>query len=122
MVVRNAASLSLINIAQEKEITLTQFGSPCEKLHWADLISAKTAGSAKDDFEEFTKSVVSINKEELTHFVIDRLDKLMFACLNGQKHFELFRKICIIVFTLPYSQCAVEHGFSVKKELLVENI
>ena len=56
------------------------------------------------------------------NFVKDRLDKLMFACLNGQKHFELFRKICIKVFTLPHSQCAVEHGFSVKKELLVENI
>ena len=66
MVARNAASLSLVNMAREKKVAHTRFGSLCQKSHLADLIFTRAVEFAKDEFDDFTKSIVSIIREEFT--------------------------------------------------------
>ena len=66
MVVRNAASLSLVNMARGKKVAHTRFGSLYQKSHLADLIFTRAVEFAKDEFDDFTKSIVSIIREEFT--------------------------------------------------------
>ena len=124
MVVRNTACLSPINMVNNKEVAVARFAQLDEKLHRSKLISPQKADSAKDQFEDFTKSIVTINKEEFSQFksLTMRFDKFLMSYLNGNKHFGSLRKIYIIVFLLSHSQCAVEPGLSVNIVLFIENI
>ena len=111
-------------MVQNKDVALCCFGALVEKLHCCEWISATIADSAKDQFEVFIKSVATINKGSFLQFdyVRDRVDEFLNPYLNDNKEFTSFWQICKIIFTLSHSQCAVERGFSVNKELLVENL
>jgi hypothetical protein len=124
MVVRNSTCLSPINMVQNKDVALSRFGALVEKLHRCEWISATIADSAKDQFEAFIKSATTINKDSFLQFdyLKDRVDEFLNPFLNSNKEFTSFWQICKIIFTLSHSQCAVERGFSVNKELLVENL
>ena len=56
---------------------------------------------------------------------------MQFDCLKSKvdeflgAHFKdktALWTICKLIFTLSHSQCAVERGFSINKELLIENL
>lgn len=62
-------------------------------------------------------------REEFKNFDCNksRVDEFLRQFLCKSKFLECV-EICKIIFTLSHSQCAVERGFSVNKELLVESL
>ena len=63
----------------------------------------------KDKFEAF-------NQDK------DRLDEFLGVFLRGKKQYKSLWKVCVIVFVLTHGQSNVERGYSVNKEMLVENL
>jgi hypothetical protein len=52
----------------------------------------------------------------------DRVDSFLGLYLHNCVKFSSIWKVCKITFTLSHGQAAVERGFSVNKEVLVENL
>lgn len=124
LIVRCSSSLSPVNMVQNQEKAVNHFGVLVERLHRYEWVSATIADSAKDEFEDFVKSIDATIREEFKHFdfLKCRVDEFLSPHLNKNEKFSAFWKICKLIFTLSHSQCAVERGFSVNKELLVENL
>ena len=53
---------------------------------------------------------------------VGQLDKFVGAFLHKNKKFNDFWAVCKIVFLFSHGQSAIECGFSVNKDLLVENL
>ena len=53
---------------------------------------------------------------------VGQLDKSLGAFLHKNKMFSDFWDVCKIVFVLSHGQSAIEYGFSVNKDLIVENL
>ena len=97
VVVRKASCLSPVNMARQSEISVAKFESLVNKLFQGKHLTAKEADGAKGQSE--------------FNFSDDR------RC----KYQDLW-KVCIFVFTMSHGQGAVERGFNINKQLLVENI
>ena len=52
----------------------------------------------------------------------DRVDLFLGTFLHGQKDYASLWKVCLFVFVLSHGQSAVERGFSVTENMLVENL
>ena len=64
------------------------------------------------------------NREKFASF--DKLSDAVHVFLSNFLHkipkYKVFWKVCSIIFVLSHGQSAVERGFSINKELLVENL
>ena len=64
---------------------------------------------------------------EYKHYFLDYckknngLDRFLGLYMDRKK-FDKLRNICKLIFTLSHGQAAVERGFSMNKEILVENL
>ena len=52
----------------------------------------------------------------------DRVNLFLGTFLHGQKDSASLWKVCLFVFVLSHGQSAVERGFSVNENMLVENL
>ena len=52
----------------------------------------------------------------------DAVDVFLSNFLHKIPKYKVFWKVCSIIFVLSHGQSAVERGFSINKELLVENL
>ena len=52
----------------------------------------------------------------------DRLDTFLQFCVAVKRQYEDLWPICIIVFSFSHGHSNVVRGFSVNKEILVENL
>ena len=121
---RNATSLSPANIAANVDEFSIRFGSLADRLYALNKIMASTADNAKVQYDSFVKFVNLHHKAEFLKFDLtkDRLDTFLRFYLSGKKEYEDLWSICIIVFILSHGQSNIERGFSVNKEILVENL
>ena len=52
----------------------------------------------------------------------NRFDSFLSGYMKGVAKFANLWKVCKIIFTLSHGQADIERGFSVNKELLIENM
>ena len=122
-VARCAASLSPLNMVNDKD-WLWYNDRLVDKLYNLKQITAKDADEAKKEYFEFITAIQSEHKGAFLTFDENKvgLDSFFFYFMHGSTKFRKCWDVFKLVFTLSHGQAAVERGFSVNKELLVENL
>ena len=103
----------------------------CEKLFdkvLSNLVSYKvitrdTANRCKSQYSKFVTTVVKENKPEFLNYskTGERLDEFMMKYVGASPKFSKLWKLFKILLILLHDQAQVECGFSVNKNLYVEN-
>ena len=120
-VARCAASLSPLNMVNDK--CVNYFDRLVDKLYNLKWITAKDADEAK----EYFKFITAVQNERMDTFLAFdenkvRLDSFFCDFMHGNNKFRKCWDVVKLVFTLSHGQAPVERGFSVNKELQVENL
>ena len=86
-------------------------------------ISAKQGDAAKDQFKYFLQKVVNCNNNSFPNFNKKNahVDEFLGFYVN-QRVYPDFGYVCKFVFTLTYGLIAVESGFNINKQTLVDNL
>ena len=111
------------NLINEKDESILKFSNIVEKLYQRKLLPSKEADYSKLQFEEFIDNVVKCNSDEFLSFNIcsSNLDAFYGQWLHSNPKFSsLWKVICI--FTFSHGQGQIERGFSINRNLLVENM
>ena len=118
-----AASLSPLNMVNDKEKCVSYFDRLVDKLYNLKWITAKDAGEAKEYFK-FITAVQNEHKDAFITFDENKVHLDLFFCdfMHGNTKFRKCWDVFKLVFTLSHGQAAAERGFSIDKELLVENL
>ena len=79
------------------------------------------ADSAKEEFEKILSSLDAPTKDNFMQcdFLRSRVDEFLGAHFKDK---SALWTICKLFFTLSHSQYVVERGFSISKEILIENL
>jgi len=92
------------------------------------LLDAKWRSAEACDkvFTQFKAFVIEIKRNYLAEFFNfkineNRLDEFYWNYMKNAKYAKLW-KVFQIIFTLSHGQAAVERGFSINNELMVENM
>ena len=95
-----------------------------QKLVDCKQITSSLADKAKREFRKFKSNIVRENKAIFRNYDIDknRLDEFYMEYLKDSTQCESFCYVVKIVFTMFHGQADVERGFSVNKNLIVENM
>lgn len=80
-----------------------------------------TAHSAKEEFEKFLLSLDAPTNNNFMQvdFLKSRVDQFLRAHFKDKTACWI---ICKLIFTPSHNQCAVERGFCINKEILIENL
>ena len=124
LLVRCASCLSPIQMVRKKEECNTRFTSLVDKLYVGKWISAKDADNAKREYDIFLDAVQHEHKDEFLTFDIKtkQVDRFLASFIHGNSKYKNCWNVCKLILTLSHGQSAVERGFSINKELLVENL
>ena len=111
-------------MVRNKEEYILKFGSLVEKLHEMKWITATESDSTKLQYDDFLISVHHEYQEKSLAFDMkdDLLDAFIGLYFHHHKKLVALWNICKIIFSLSHGQAAVERGFSVNREVLVENL
>ena len=123
--VRNSAVLDPQNMASHDTETLqSMFNSVVGIMHSKKRISATQGDRATYRFEQFLLKVVALSKNEFLNFnrKITHLDDFLAFFVCSSTLYNDFWDVCKFVFSLCHGQSSVEHGFSVNKQTVVENL
>ena len=119
-----ARCLNPINLAEIPDTCEKRFHSLLQKLVDARLITSLFADEAKSEFHKFINDVVRENKALFRNYDIKsfNLDGFFMDYLKDSIHYKSFTHVLKIILTLFHGQADVEHGFSLNKQLVVENM
>ena len=121
---RNTASLSPIKIVKNKEEYGVRFCSLADKLHAVNNVKASVfvvLSCNMKSLQIISIFIVKMSFWNLMFHLIDLTHSLDFICLVRQ-NMKAQWSVCILVFTLSLGQSNIERGFSIDKEILVENL
>ena len=95
-----------------------------EKLYKKKHITAKTADEAKIQFDDFLNTTVVQHQDQFMSFDYSkqRLYHFFLTFLHKNEKLKDLWGIMIFSFTLSHGQSEIERGFSVDKEIVVENL
>ena len=93
-------------------------------LYELKILSEKEADNAKQEYQEFISSLCIEKKDDFLSFNMDsgRLDVFFGGYLHHNDKFSNMWKVCKVILTLSHGQADVERGFSINKEMLVDNM
>ncbi|MGH0128498.1 UNVERIFIED_CONTAM: hypothetical protein FKN15_027529 [Acipenser sinensis] len=78
------------------------------------------------EYKHFLSQMIQHNKAEFLDFVHNgdscRVDEFLGRFVSGRAEFENLWDLLKCLFTLSHGQAAVERGYSVNKDMLVENL
>ena len=99
------------------------FNKVLSKLVSYKVITPDTGDRSKSQYSKFVTTVVKENKPEFLNYskTGQRLDEFMVKYVGASPKFSELWKLFKILLILLHGQAQVEHGFSVNKNLLVEN-
>ena len=122
--VRNAAAWDPLEMVNHEEIRIARGKKFIQKLFNLQLLTSAESDNAKREFELFIQTEVHQNKDEFSSFDKDkqRLDTFLSKYISQNADCVHLWKVCKVVFVLFHGQGGVERGFSVNKEILVENM
>nr|XP_047133757.1 uncharacterized protein LOC124811796 [Hydra vulgaris] len=109
---------------KNKEISILKFKALAERLSALKWLSSDNADDAKQQYDEFVSAECVQFSEKFDSFneLTDSVDKFFAVYLHKIPKYSALWKVCVIVFVSSHGQCAIEQGFSVNKQLLVENL
>ena len=124
LVVRSASCLSPLRIVRDKEGSIVRFTSLVDSLYSKSWLSSRDADESKKEYDIFLETVNHEYRDKFLLFDVktNRVDDFLASFIHGNTKFKFLWNVCKLVFTLSHGQSAVERGFSVNKELLVENL
>lgn len=120
--VRSLSSLVPKNMVNNKDKVVVMFAKVIDKLYENKHLSANESDKAKLQYEEFLKDIVTRHQEKFVEFDMnkDRLDHFFQKFMDDQ-YKDLWKAIKM-VFVIPNCQAQIERGFSVNKEMVIENL
>ena len=123
-VVRNASSLSPKNMIQMKTKSISRFEKLVERLSKLNWITTDESDDAKLQYEKFinTECTKHMDKFESFDRNTTRLDAFFGSFMHNNKEYTALWKVCSYIFVLSHGQSSTERGFSINKQLLVENL
>ena len=121
LIAQCSSPLSPVNMIQNQQKSTTQSSSLAEKLLQFNHMLPSIADSSKEQFEKFLLSLDEPTKDNYMQFYFSksRVDKFLGAHFKDKTALWV---ICKLIFTLSHRQCAVEWGFSINREVLIENL
>ena len=123
-IARNSSALSPNSMVEEKESSKMKFQGLVERLCKLKWLTADEADDAKQQFDEFVDTEYPKHREKFAS--VDKLSDAVNVFLSNFVHkipkYKVFWKVGCSIFVLSHGQSAVERGFSINKELLVENL
>lgn len=124
VVARCSSCLSPHNMIQHKEKCINFFEKLVDRLYTGNWLSSKSADEAKKEYFQLVGAAQREHKDAFLGFDArkDRLDVFLGEFMDGNVKYGKCWVVCKIVFILSHGQAAVERGFSINKELLVENL
>ena len=124
-IVRSAISINPIQMANDSKQSkcINNFSILLQKLVKYERLLPKSAELAKEQYRKLFE-IVDINKNVFQNFDLksDRLDRFFSDFIGKNNACEEVWKVFKLVFVLSHGQSSIERGFSINKQLLVENL
>ena len=122
--VRSAAAWDPLEMVNHEEICIVRGKKFIQNLFNLQLLTSAESDNAKREFELFIQTEVHQNKDEFSSFDKDKqqLDTFLSKYISRNADCVNLCKVCKVVFVLFHGQAGVERGFSINKEILVENM
>ena len=78
----------------------------------------------QSQFEEFVTNYVPQHSDKFKSFNVsmERLDKFYGKFLHKNQQYKSMGKVFIFIFALSHGQSQVERGFSINKQIVIENL
>ena len=123
-VVRNAVCFvpsEMVNHGATSELRTKNL---IQKLYDLKLLFSQEADKAKQEYQAFLTSVAVTDQDKFLLYDMDknRLGSFLSGYMKGVAKFANLWKVCKVIFTVSHGQADIERGFSVNKELLIENM
>ena len=121
--VRSLSSIVPKNMIENNNCS-SNFEKVVDRLYTANHINSKEADNAKLQLEEFISSTAKIHKDKFLVFSLadNRLDHFYREYLKGCDKYKDLWKVMVIVFTISHGQSQIERGYSINKEVTIENL
>ena len=112
--------LNPVKMASNKEACSVKFKKVLRLLVNAERVKEEECDTLLQQVATFLDSIPVFGSERFANFqsAEDRVDTLFFDCLSNESLFSVVKLILI----LSHGQATVERGFSVSKEVEVENL
>ena len=121
--VRHLSCLNPVKMASNKEACSEKFKKVLRLLVNAERVKEEECDTLLQQFAMFLDSIPVFGSERFANFqsAEDRVDTLFFECMANESYKSLFSVVKLILI-LSHGQATVERGFSVNKEVEVENL
>ena len=122
-IVRHLSCLNPVKMASNKEACSVKFKKVLRLLVNAERVKEEEYDTLLQQFAMFLDSIPVFGSERFANFqsAEDRVDTLFFECMANESYKSLFSVVKLILI-LSHGQATVERGFSVNKEVEVENL
>lgn len=121
--VRHLSCLNPVKMASNKEACSEKFKKVLRLLVNAERVKEEECDTLLQQFAMFLDSIPVFGSERFANFqsAEDRVDTLFYECMANESYKSLLSVVKIILI-LSHGQATVERGFSVNKEVQVENL
>lgn len=122
--VKFASSVTPISVLKGGTVDEQNFSGLVEKLYTSNNINATVADVAKVQYSALTRLAATEMKTSFETFTVttDRLDAFYYNVLDNKPDFAEIWQVMKLIFVLSHGNAAVESGFSVNGDMLVENL
>lgn len=121
--VRHLSCLNPVKMASNKEACSVKFKKVLRLLVNAERVKEEECDTLLQQFAMFLDGILVFGSERFANCqsAEDRVDTLFFECMANESYKSLFSVVKLILI-LSHGQATVERGFSVNKEVEVENL
>ena len=120
---RHLSCLNPVKMASNKKDCSEKLKKVLKLLVNAERVEEEECDTLLQQFVIFLDSIPVFGSERFANFqsAEDRMDTLFFECMANESYKSLFSVVKLILI-LSHGQATVERGFSVNKEVEVENL
>ena len=120
---RNLSALNSREMASNVDHCISRFKKVVTQLVSVRRIKESDCDAIIQEYTSFLDNIPAFGSEKFSNFNFstDRLDELFSTYMNTHPYQKLF-KVAQLLLVLSHGQASVERGFSVDKELEVENL
>lgn len=121
--VRNLSALNPREMASDADQSISRFKRVVSQLVNVRRIKESDCDAIIQEYTSFLDNIPAFGSEKFLNFKFstDRLDELFSTYMNTESYQKLF-KVVQLLLVLSHGQASVERGFSVNKELEIENL
>ena len=121
--VRHLSCLNPVKMASQKEACSNKFKKVLTLLLNSNRVEEKDCDTLLQQYSMFLDSIPAFGTNKFANFnsSVDGIDKLFSECMAGESYKNLFDVVKLLL-VLSHGQASVERGFSINKEVEVENL